>query len=142
MNYEYVLITFTGSKIFLTEEENNRFINLSLDQSVVIGKHRIKGSNIAEITPIDKYYQDHPQDRPEPSYKQLETPKEKPMNKERYLNASRSTLKGLRQYIDEAEKPTKVALELAKKLAQKIKDIKADKIEFPTKQKELINQLT
>jgi len=112
------------------------------DDKAIINGRQVYGANIADIVPIDKYYEENPKELPTPKYKQLEAPIEKPLTRERYLHSARSTLKGLRQYIDGSSNPTPTALLIAKNLAKKIKDANEGVGSFAKSQIELINQLT
>ena len=139
----HILLTYSGSRVELTQEQHDKFIDFGLADKIIIDGHLIKGNNISEIVPLAVYYKDHPKETPTPEYKMLKTgeDEEDPLTRERYLNMARFTLKGLRKYIDESAKPTPTALAIAKKLVEKIKDAKENKGEFEKTQKELISQL-
>ena len=150
----HLVLTFSGSKIPVNEEQHDRLRNLGLKDNISIDGHFIKGSSISEIIPIEDYYMDHPKERPAPGFKMIELSQEEkdrmykerqealePLTRERYIHACRSTLKGLRKYIDESAKPTPTAIALAKKLVDKIKDVKGGAEAFAKSQKELISQL-
>ena len=150
----HLVLTFSGSKIPVNEEQHDRLRNLGLKDNISIDGHFIKGSSISEIIPIEDYYHDHPKERPAPGFEMIELSQkekddmderireaQKPLTRERYLHSARSTLKGLRQYIDGSSNPTPTALLIAKNLAQKIKDANEGVGSFAKSQKELIKQL-
>ena len=138
----HVITLWKGGAVFLTEEQNEKMRDFGKDDKAIINGRQVYGANIADIVPIDKYYEENPKELPTPKYKQLEAPIEKPLTRERYLHSARSTLKGLRQYIDGSSNPTPTALLIAKNLAKKIKDANEGVGSFAKSQIELINQLT
>ena len=137
----HIIVTYTGSKIEITAEQELKLRHLGKDDKVYIDSHLVKGSNIAEVLPIETYYQNHPKERPMPEYKALKAPEIKPLTRERYINACRSTLRGIRQYIDNSPKPTPTALEIAKKIVKNIEDAKNGTGKFAKSQQEFVNQL-
>ena len=139
----HVITLWKGGAVFLTEEQNEKMRDFGKEDKAIINGRQVYGSNIADIVPIDTYYKENPKETPTPEYKMLKTgeDEEDPLTRERYLNMARSTLKGLRKYIDESANPTPTALALAKKLVKNIEDAKNGTGKFAQTQKELISQL-
>ena len=139
----HVITLWKGGAVFLTEEQNEKMRDFGKDDKAIINGRQVYGSNIADIVPIDTYYKENPKETPTPEYKMLKTgeDEEDPLTRERYLNMARSTLKGLRKYIDESAKPTPTAIAIAKKLVRKIEDVKCGAEKFAISQADLIKEL-
>ena len=62
---KYVVLTFAGGKYFITQQEFDKILATPNNSSVIIQKTPVKISNIAEIPPIEEYFNQHPNERPE-----------------------------------------------------------------------------
>ena len=62
---KYAIITFNKNHILISEEENERLKNVRLDTFFKSDDgNRIKGSEIAEVLTMEKYYECYPAKRP------------------------------------------------------------------------------
>jgi len=94
---KFVIITFTKSHHFITEEQNEKLKHLSLTDKIEIDGCWVAMSNIAEVLTIEKYYQEYPDERPQekkPFYGEGMFRRPSPKGKELII-------KGYRQYIQE-----------------------------------------
>lgn len=71
----HVIVTHSGAGHFITSEQNDRLVNVGLDDLFDINdsNEKIKGSSIAEVMTIKKYYETFPKRMPQ-NYGQPFTP--------------------------------------------------------------------
>ena len=108
----YILKTFTGGNYEITEEQNLKLKSKSLGQNVEIDGRVIRCSNIAEIIPIEEYYQQNPNKRPQTQqYKDYTsntiTNALKGMTKVKRDRALKKIIEGFEKHFDGREIPFK-----------------------------------
>lgn len=112
-----VIITFTKSHYFITDQQNERLKKLSLTDKIEINGNMVSIGNIAEIQTIEEYYKQHPEkewQEPRNAFKENygDIDLNKTINRP---NAIKGIIRDLKQFIAEQEfkgvKPLK-ALEL------------------------------
>ena len=135
----HVITLWKGGAVFLTEEQNEKMRDFGKDDKAIINGRQVYGANIADIVPIDKYYEENPKELPTPVYKELKAEEMKPLTRNRYINASESMLRGLQKYIRESDNPSEWSLKAEKKLKIRIENAKNGIGGFAKSQIELIN---
>jgi hypothetical protein len=62
----HVIVTHSGSAHFITSEQNDRLADVGLDDLMELDNgEKIKGSSIAEVLTIAKYYETYPNRMPQ-----------------------------------------------------------------------------
>lgn len=71
----HVIVTFNGAGHFITSEQNDKLVNIGLDDLFEVNDagEKIKGSAIAEVMTVAKYYETYPK-RMSHNYGQPPTP--------------------------------------------------------------------
>lgn len=65
--YTHVIVTHKDGHYFITEDQNKSLSQLALDGLYELDDgSKIKGSSIAEVMPLEKYYQQFPEKKPAP----------------------------------------------------------------------------
>ncbi len=120
----HVVITFQRSKYFITAKQHEILLNADSSKIMNIGEATIRVSTIAEATTIEKYYQDHPKERPqyENHTKQKELPDRIKITKSGYLRALKGFLKGINNYQRNTKSPSKWSVDMVEKVNKRIKE--------------------
>ncbi len=126
----HVIITYSKGIYKITARQNTHLQTLVLDSEIIINDNTVKLRAISEIQTIEKYYETHPEKRPQrnpiefknlPEYKSL-------MNPEFYTskrkNALMGLIKGLKKYIASPQyKGTDTPKQLLKTMELRLSEI-------------------
>lgn len=110
----HVLITFSGSKHMITDEQEKTLRKASDQDRIYIGSTMIRVSTIKQVMPIEEYYQQFPEERPQYSNYSYKPTPEMPYSAKRHYNAIVSMRSGFLKHFNGRELNNK---------AQKILDV-------------------
>lgn len=119
----FVLITYAKTKYFITEKQYTTILSIGQGKIIKSGEFTINTSTIAEILPVEDYYQNNPKERPQHTNYSFERPKYTPetkMTKVRYLRALNGMLKGVKKYIRQSGNPSEWSLKKEEELTRRI----------------------
>ena len=117
----HALTTIGGNVYFITENQRQTAINADMNTALILGDIMLLVHQIAEIIPINIYYENHPEKRAErsPAHEQDFTNSflPKKLKKEERITVLRQTLKGYIDYWKGRDMP-----ECAKLFGMRIKE--------------------
>jgi len=95
----YMLTTFKGTNVIISEKQEDALKRLSSNKLISLNGITVNTSDIAEIMPLDVFYQHYPDKRPAPQEKPFSSEERVPYTKAKQINTLESMLKGLRKCI-------------------------------------------
>lgn len=97
----HIIITFTGGKYFITQEQYNVISKMDNNKKIILPSAVINTNVISEIQTINEYYNNHPDERPQfDNYDNKKLPERLPYSAKRHFNALNEMKKGfLRHFI-------------------------------------------
>jgi hypothetical protein len=115
----HVILTFQKNKHFISQAVNEQLQKLSNNDMIKLDDGRmLRLSTVAEILPIEEYYKNHPDERPQyNNYTNPKLEKVEPMtswSKRKQIRIYESCLKGIRKYMDSCKRENKEPSEWSK----------------------------
>jgi hypothetical protein len=95
----HVIITHSGGYYPITTEQNTRLEMVGLNDLIEIDGNKIKGSSIAEVMTVSKFYDTHPNKKPEP--KKDDFAKYESLAERVPVEGLPSLIRGLKRAIDQ-----------------------------------------
>lgn len=98
--FTHVISTFSGSKIFITADQEKVLHGLSGNEFVHFGEETLNAKNIAEVLTVEDYNKQHPKPVSMPDYVKFEPVKPIIRTSEDNRRTHQSMINGLCEYID------------------------------------------
>lgn len=95
----YMLTTFKGTNIIISDKQEDALKRLSSNKLINLNGITVNTSDIAEIMPLDVFYQHCPDKRPAPQAKPFTSEERVPYTKTKQISALESMLKGFSKCI-------------------------------------------
>lgn len=118
----FILTTMDGAKIKISKKQEEYLTKVPSNKLVNLGASTINTSTIATIVPIEEYYRQHPDERPQAdvvNYSQLPSPRNKINKQSALINLT----KGLKKFCGEY-KGSKKAEKLLENMTYKLNNCK------------------
>jgi hypothetical protein len=122
----HVILTHSGSTYFITGTQERKLVNVGRDDRINIDGNSIKGSSIAEVMTISKFYETYPEKRPAPKPAN-EFPALPPIDfrsDKLSRNGLAAMIRGIRRAVDEFRAEGKEPLKALELLAKAEKTFK------------------
>ena len=103
----HILITYAGTKHFLTAEQELSLRGMADSDRVYTEKGMVRVNTIKEILPVDEYYLEHPEQRPVINSGPTTFPPTMPYSQTRHRRALDNMRRGFTGYFTGREMPKK-----------------------------------
>ena len=114
----YAVISFTGSHYLITQDQEKKLSMINKNDNIDINGAIVRGSNIAEIIPIQEYYKQYPEKRPEQTPQPIKyLPKEK-ISAERHAKRIQAMKDGFLRSVSDKNNLTEYQQKIYDKMAQ------------------------
>jgi len=135
---KWVLLTYAGSKHFITDKQEAILRRSADNDRIYTDKGMVRVATVKEILPLEEYYLAHPEEKPEAPPKLFQNTPAQPFTKDRRIRALESMIRGISGYIESdryqgTDKPIKLR-ELMTKRLEEAKLSSAEEFENPVKE--------